>query len=135
MSGSVSLDSPYFHLAETLAAELGFSTQGLTRYKRIRACRTGMNLVFHKMDKLQQVHDAYCHFFQERFAGAAVVKSYAAIIGRKVTILIIGQSVLKLLVLNAAAGKFFTLIFNQFFFGFANIFFYVLFFCAVKYRC
>ena len=53
IGSAISFQSPHFHLAETLAAELGFTAQRLLRHQRVRTGGTGMDLIVYQMVQLE----------------------------------------------------------------------------------
>ena len=50
VSRTVSFESPNFHFAETLAAELGFTAERLLGDEGVRTGRTGVNLIIDQGD-------------------------------------------------------------------------------------
>src|ERR671933_474354 len=74
MRSTICLKRPHLHLAEALPAELGFTTQRLLCYERVRTRRAGVNLIVHQMQELHYVHIAHSDFAVERFAGPPVIE-------------------------------------------------------------
>src|ERR1700690_2778463 len=72
IGGAISLERPYFHFAETLAAELGLAAQRLLRDERVGSDRTRVDLVVHQMVQLEHVDVADRDGTLERLARAAV---------------------------------------------------------------
>ena len=58
VGGAVGLERPDLHLAEALAAELGLAAERLLGDHRVRAGRTGVDLVVDQVGELQDVHVA-----------------------------------------------------------------------------
>jgi len=56
---AVRLECPNLHLTETLATELGFTTQRLLRHERVRSGRARVHLVIHQVVQLKIVHVTY----------------------------------------------------------------------------
>src|SRR4051812_20362225 len=52
VGGAVRLESPHFHLSETLAAELRLAAERLLRDERVRPDRAGVDLVVHQVREL-----------------------------------------------------------------------------------
>src|SRR4051812_18971066 len=69
---AVGFHGPHFHFAETLAAELRFTAEGLLRDEGVRTDRTSVDFVVHQVVELQDVHDADRHVLLERLTRAAV---------------------------------------------------------------
>jgi DNA-directed RNA polymerase subunit beta len=74
ISGTISLQRPNFHLSETLTAKLGFTSQRLLCYQRVRAGRTGMDLIINQVMQLQIIHIADCYRVVELLAGTSIVQ-------------------------------------------------------------
>src|SRR5471032_1833885 len=73
---AVRFQCPHFHLTEALTTELGFTTQRLLRYQRVRTGRTCMHLVINQVMQFQHVHHADSDLALERFTGAAVIHGH-----------------------------------------------------------
>ena len=80
VGSAVSLESPDFHLTETLAAELGFTAEGLLRNERVRAGGTCVNLIVNKVEQLEVIHDADGDGVIELSAGTSVVEYRLAVL-------------------------------------------------------
>ena len=72
VGGAVGLEGPDLHLAEPLAAELSLPAQRLLRDHRVRAGGTGVDLVVHQVEQLQDVGDTDRDGLLVRLAGATV---------------------------------------------------------------
>src|SRR5437762_1765681 len=73
-SRTIRLQRPDLHLAQPLAAKLGFAAQRLLGHQRIRPDGTGVDLIVHQMVELEHIHVPNCDRASERLAGPAVVK-------------------------------------------------------------
>src|SRR5215207_6995409 len=69
---AVGLHRPALHLTEALTAELRLTTQWLLRDHRVRAGRTGVDLVVDQVQQLQDVDVAHRERLGEGFPGTAV---------------------------------------------------------------
>ena len=76
--GSVGLQRPHFHFAESLAAELRFAPQGLLRDQRVRTNRTRVDLVIHQVGQLQHVNVADGDVLRELVSGHSVEQRHLA---------------------------------------------------------
>ena len=72
ISSTVSFQSPYLHLTETLAAELSFTAKRLLGNQRIRTGRTGMDLIIDQMMQFKVIHNADGNRACKLLAGTAV---------------------------------------------------------------
>ncbi len=70
--GTVSFQGPHLHLAESLAAKLGFSAQRLLRDQGIRAGGPGVDLIFHKVNEFHHVDVTNRHRMVERLTTAPI---------------------------------------------------------------
>src|SRR3569833_2229168 len=73
IGGTVGFEGPHLHFAEALAAELRLATERLLGDERVRADRTGVDLVVDQVVELQHVDVAHGHLAVEGLAGAAVI--------------------------------------------------------------
>ena len=71
---AVRVQRPDLHLAETLAAELGFTTERLLGDEAVGTGRAGVNLVVDHMRKLEHVGLAHGNRLAELLARAAIVE-------------------------------------------------------------
>src|SRR3954469_14927703 len=76
---AVRLEGPHLHLTEPLTTELRLPTQRLLRDHRVRAGRTGVDLVVHQVRQLQDVHVANGDRTVERLAGTTVEQRHLAV--------------------------------------------------------
>ena len=70
------VECPHFHFAEALASELRLAAEWLLGDQRVRANRTGVDLVVHQVVQLQHVDVANRDLAVERFAGTPVEHGY-----------------------------------------------------------
>ena len=71
---TIGLESPDFHLAESLPAKPRLSTQWLLSDEGVGTCRACMNLVIDQVMQFQQVHPTNGNLLFHRLSGATVVK-------------------------------------------------------------
>ena len=76
---SVRFQSPHFHFAETLSAELSLAAQRLLRYQAVRTGASCVNLVVYQVNEFQVVHVTDGNSVFKRFARSAVVQLYFAV--------------------------------------------------------
>ena len=72
VGGAVRVQRPDFHLTEALTTELRLTTERLLGDERVRAGRTGVDLVVDQVEQLQDVDLADGDRLAERLAGATV---------------------------------------------------------------
>ncbi len=80
--GAVGLERPDFHLAEPLAAVLGFAAERLLRDHGVGARGAGVDFVGDHVVEFDDVHTADGRAFGKGFAGAAVVELLLAVFGQ-----------------------------------------------------
>ena len=73
MRRAVGFERPDFHFAETLAAELRFTAEGLLRDEAVRTYRTSVNLIVDEVDKFYHILYADRDPVFERLTSSAVV--------------------------------------------------------------
>ena len=71
---AVCFQRPYFHLTETLTAELSLTAQRLLRNECVRTCRTRVDLIVNEMMQLEVIHIADRYKAVELFSRSAVYK-------------------------------------------------------------
>src|SRR5687767_7766853 len=74
MRCTISLQSPHFHLSESLSAKLSFTAERLLSNQRIRTDRPGMDLVIHKVGELQHVDITNRNFLFKWLARHTVIQ-------------------------------------------------------------
>lgn len=71
---AVSFESPNLHFAETLAAELRFTTERLLSYERVRPGGASVYFVVNEVMKFEHINTADGNAIFKWFASAAVVE-------------------------------------------------------------
>ena len=79
IGSAVGLECPDLHLAEALAAELGFAAERLLRDEGVRARGTRVDLISYEVMQLEEVSAANRDAILERLARAAVVEDCLAV--------------------------------------------------------
>ena len=75
---AVGFERPHFHFPEALPAVLGLTTERLLGDQAVRASGAGVELVFHHVVQLHDVHDPHHDRAGNRLPGAAVVQDALA---------------------------------------------------------
>src|SRR3989344_4295821 len=78
---AVAKERPHFHFAKALAAVLGLAAKRLLGDERVRTDGAHVNLVFHHVMELKNIHVSDGDILCKCFAGAAVEKLHLAVCG------------------------------------------------------